>query len=128
MDQLLRQILTELRGAWRYRWAAVVAAWAVAVVGWIVVFALPNQYEATARVYVDTESAIRDFLKGMAGDSDVSNRVDYVRQKLLSRPNLEKVARETDLDLRAKTPRDFEKLIDDLRRDIAISSGLNGAG
>lgn len=123
MDELLRQILTELRGAWRYRWAAVIAAWAVALAGWVVVFALPSQYEATARVYVDTESAIRDFLKGMTAETNVATRVDYVRQKLLSRPYLEQVARETDLDLRAKDPKELEELIADLREDIVITSG-----
>ena len=88
MDALLRQIIAELRGAWRYRWLAVAVTWLLALAGWAAVFALPNQYEATAKVFVDTDSAIRDFLQGMAVEADVGTRVAYVRQRLLSRPNL----------------------------------------
>ena len=41
---------------------------------------------------------------------------------LLKRPNLEKLARMTDLDLVALTPSDMEALLDDLGSDIKISS------
>jgi polysaccharide chain length determinant protein (PEP-CTERM system associated) len=40
---------------------------------------------------------------------------------LLSRPQLEKVARETDLDLRAQTPREMEAIIEQLQRKIQIA-------
>ena len=123
MDQLLRHVLTEARGAWRYRWPAVVLAWLIALSGWAYVFSTPNQFEASARVFVDTESAIRDLLKGMTVEMDVNMRVAYVRQQLLSRQHLEEVARETDMDLRAKTPTEFESLIRTLRGKIWISGG-----
>jgi polysaccharide chain length determinant protein (PEP-CTERM system associated) len=45
-----------------------------------------------------------------------------VTRTLLSRPNLEKLARMTDLDLVALTPSDMEQLLDDLDNDIGISS------
>ena len=122
MEALLRQVITELRGAWRYRWPAIGLAWLAALIGWATVFALPNQYEATAKVFVDTDSAIRPFLQGIAVEADVATRVGYVRQRLLSRPNLEEVARSTDLDLRVTSPEDFEKLLLRLRQDIRISS------
>jgi polysaccharide chain length determinant protein (PEP-CTERM system associated) len=41
---------------------------------------------------------------------------------LLSRPNLEKVARETDLDLEARTPEDMERLIASLSRKIGLTN------
>jgi polysaccharide chain length determinant protein (PEP-CTERM system associated) len=124
VDELLKKVITEIRGAWRFRWWAMAAAWLAALVGWAVVFAMPNQFEAKARVYVDTDSAIRDFMQGMAVEVDVNTRVAYVRQQLLSRPHLEDVARETDLDLRANGPGEFEKLIENLRADIQIASGV----
>ena len=128
MEALLRQVITELRGAWRYRWPAIGLAWLAALIGWVMVFALPNQYEATAKVFVDTDSAIRPFLQGIAVEADVATRVGYVRQRLLSRPNLEEVARSTDLDLRVTSPEDFEKLLLRLRQDIQISSESSALG
>jgi polysaccharide chain length determinant protein (PEP-CTERM system associated) len=128
MEALVRQIITELRGAWRYRWPAIGLAWLASLIGWAAVFALPNQYEATAKVFVDTDSAIRPFLQGIAVEADVATRVGYVRQRLLSRPNLEQVARSTDLDLRVTSPEDFEKLLLRLRQDIQISSESSALG
>ena len=45
----------------------------------------------------------------------------YVQERLLSRPRLEQVARETDLDLRADSPADFDNLITQLSKDIKLA-------
>ena len=51
----LRQITSDLVedafGMWRYRWQALAVAWVVALAGWVWVLLIPNQYDATARVY-----------------------------------------------------------------------------
>jgi uncharacterized protein involved in exopolysaccharide biosynthesis len=59
MAEITALILTFLKAIGKYRWHAVVIAWIVALVGWTVVFKLPNQYEASARVYVDTQSILK---------------------------------------------------------------------
>ncbi|HHJ80121.1 MAG TPA: chain length-determining protein, partial [Candidatus Tenderia electrophaga] len=46
--------------------------------------------------------------------------VALITRTLLSRPNLEKVARMTDLDLRAKTPAEMESLLDSLGGRISF--------
>ncbi len=61
-------------------------------------------YESNARVYVDTRTALRPLLQGVAVDQDVESQLIMVRQGLLGRPNLERVAREADLFVRATTP------------------------
>jgi hypothetical protein len=53
-------------------------------------------------------------LQGLAVDTDVMNQVNMMSRVLMSRPNLEKVAQETDLALRASTPQDFQRMIDSL--------------
>ena len=50
---------------WRRRWWAVVAAWTVCIGGWIGVAALPNQFEATARVYIDADAVLTPLLRGI---------------------------------------------------------------
>ncbi|HKE93638.1 MAG TPA: XrtA system polysaccharide chain length determinant [Povalibacter sp.] len=122
------KILDEVRGAWRYRWAALGIAWAVCVLGWVVVSALPNVYRATARVFVDSQSALRTTLKGMAIEPDVESGLTFVRQNMLSRPHLEKVALEADLGLRAATPSEKEQLINGLQQRITISTDLRTSG
>lgn len=114
-------VLQELRGAWRFRRYALGVAWIVCLTGWAVVFVIPDSFEARARVFVDTRTALKPLLQGLAVDQDVDSQLNMVRQALLSRPNLQNVARETDLDLRATTPAQREALVDDLSRRITIS-------
>jgi len=122
MRELYEQILIYLKGVWRYRWFMMLATWLVCIVGWGVVYQLPDKYESAARVHVDTQSMLTPLLRGLTISTNASQRVQLVTRTLLSRPNLEKLARMTDLDLIALTPADMEQLLDDLSGDISISS------
>lgn len=122
MRELYEQILIYINGVWRYRWFMMLATWLVCIVGWGVVYQLPDKYEASSRVNVDTQSMLQPLLRGLTISTNASQRVQLVTRTLLSRPNLEKLARMTDLDLIALTPADMEQLLDDLSDDIVISS------
>jgi len=122
MRDLYEQFLTYIRGIWRYRWFMMLVAWLVSIVGWGVVYQLPDKYIAEARVNVDTQSMLQPLLRGLTIGTNASQRVQLVTRTLLSRPNLEKLTRMTDLDLAALTPSDKEELLDELGNDIRISS------
>ncbi len=122
MDVVVQKLLAEFRGAWRFRWQALIVAWVVCILGWLVVFVLPDQYEADARFYVDTTTRLDEVIDGIVIEADEGSQITLVRQAMLSRPSLERVARETDLDLGAYTPEDKEQLIDSLSKSIEISS------
>lgn len=87
---------------------------------------MPNQYAANARVYVDTENAIEDFLGGIAAPTDVMSEVTVVVREIVSRPNLAEVARSTDLALRARTPDEFEDLLTSLQERIRVEGSREG--
>jgi polysaccharide chain length determinant protein (PEP-CTERM system associated) len=127
MHQLIVKILDEIRGAWRFRWHAMAVAWAVCLLGWAYIIRIPDVFEASARVYVDTQSALRPLLKGLAVEPDVDSDLAVVRQALLSRPRLEQVARDTDLDIRAKTPESMQTLIASLQQRLLISNDVRTA-
>ncbi|HSC05299.1 MAG TPA: XrtA system polysaccharide chain length determinant [Steroidobacteraceae bacterium] len=120
MQEILSQLLVALQGMLRYRWHALAFAWALAVVGWIGVMVLPDNYEARAKVYVDTDSVLKPLLRGLTAENDVMTEVNMMSRALLAQPQMEKVARETDLYLRAKGPKEFERLIDNMRERITI--------
>ena len=124
MQAIIIKILDELRGSWRFRWQALLVAWLVCVGGWAFVFTLPNVYEASARVYVDSQTALGPLLRGLALDPNVESEVSIVRQALLSRPQLEAVSRKTDLHLRAKTPEEMELLLDGLQKRIMVVNAV----
>lgn len=111
MDQLRILLRRYLAAAWRYRWATVACAWAVCGLGWVGSTFIPNQYEASARLYVDADAVLTPLLKGIAADSQVTSQLDILQRTLLSRPNLEKLISNTDLDLQIASPSDLEALV-----------------
>jgi polysaccharide chain length determinant protein (PEP-CTERM system associated) len=121
MDQVLQQILGYTKAAWQRRWWGVVVAWLVCIVGWTWVMMIPDRYEASARVYVDTQSLLKPLLLGLTVQPNVDQQIKLMTRQLVSRPTLEKVARMTDLDVRAKTPEETETMLNGLASKIAIA-------
>ncbi len=62
MNDQLAQIYSYLHGIWQYRWSALVVSWIVALLGWAVVYVLPNTYTSTAVMNIDTESMMQPLL------------------------------------------------------------------
>jgi polysaccharide chain length determinant protein (PEP-CTERM system associated) len=94
MTPAFDHVFDEVRGAWRFRWVALITAVIVALIGWAVVFALPDRYEADARVFVDTRTALKPALQGLTIDQNVDAQINYVRQSLLEGPQLERIAKQ----------------------------------
>jgi polysaccharide chain length determinant protein (PEP-CTERM system associated) len=120
MDDPVNQFMSAARGAWNHRWKAAGAAWLVAVAGWTTVTLMPDEFESHARVYVDAQGVLKPLLSGMTTLPDLEQQVAIMSRTLLSRPNLERVIRMVDLDVRASTPREHEEQIDELRRRIKL--------
>ena len=122
MTTKLDFILDELRGAWRFRWMGVLAAVAIAIIGWLIIFALPDRYEAQADVLVDTRTALKPVLQGLATDQDVNVQLNYVRQALLAGPQLSELARQVGLlPATGLGPAQEEAVLDALRQRIDLS-------
>jgi len=123
MDELLRQVTTVLRGMWHRRWVGLAVAWVVGIIGAIVVFNIPDRYEATARIYVDTQSVLKPLMSGLAIAPNVEQQVTMLTRTLISRPNIEKLMRSSDMDLLATTQGEKDRLVDRLISDIKLSGG-----
>ena len=121
MAELTALITSFLKAIWKYRWHAVTMSWIVALIGWFVVYRMPNEYQATARVYVDTQSILRPLLSGMTTVPNIDQQVAFMRRTLISRPNVEKVMRMVDLDVKALTPKQHEGMVDSLMANISIA-------
>ena len=126
MNEQLAQIYSYLHGMWRYRWTALVIAWAVALAGWMFVAALPSQFKAEAVVYIDTSSVMKPLLKGLAPETDSYDEIKVMSRVLLSRDNLLLVIRETDMDLKVDSPEAREALVKDLASAIVLKGGGTG--
>lgn len=120
MDDLIKQLATYLRGMWKYRHLGVAVTWAVAAVAAVFVLLTPDRYEASARVYVDTQSILRPLMSGLAVQPNVEQQVSMLSRTLISRPTVEKLVRMADLDLGAKTKNEQDKLIQEVTAAIRI--------
>jgi polysaccharide chain length determinant protein (PEP-CTERM system associated) len=121
VDQLL-SLLSHLKAAWRYRWYAVACAWIVAAGGWSAVYLIPDRYEASARVYVDTQTMLRPLLKDLAVQPNVDQMVAMMSRTLVSRLNVEKVIGMSAMDSGLTTSEEREELIADMIKRIAVRS------
>jgi len=87
------------------------------------VYTVPDVYRASTRVFVDTNSLLRPLMEGLTATTNTMNEVQLVSRAVLTRPNLEEVAYETDLALRARTPREMEELVTRLQQRVQVSGG-----
>jgi polysaccharide chain length determinant protein (PEP-CTERM system associated) len=120
MHEVIAKVLSLIRGLWRYRWPAVGLAWLACVGGWIYVYMMPNRFEASARVYVDTQSILKPLMQGLAVQPNLDQQISMMSRTLITRPNLEKVLRMADLDIKVRSTAEKEGLIDVLARRIEI--------
>jgi polysaccharide chain length determinant protein (PEP-CTERM system associated) len=119
MGELVEQLLAHLRGIWLRRFWGIGAAWLVGVVGILVAFLIPAKYEASARVFVDTDSVLKPLMEGLAVQPKIEEQVSMLASTLLSRPNVEKLIDRANLQ--PKTQRDREALVDQLTRTVTLS-------
>jgi polysaccharide chain length determinant protein (PEP-CTERM system associated) len=126
MNLALEKAINEVRGAWRFRRYALGAAWLICMIGWLIVIAMPDRYEATARVYVDSRTALKPVLQGLTIEQDMDAQINFVRESLLGRIQLENVARETDMFLGTRTPEERSDVVSGLRQRIVLDVATGG--
>ena len=114
------QALTYIHGILLYRWYALAVAWLVCIGGWSVVAALPDQYRAEARVYIDTQNLMDPLLKGLTISIDTAQEISVMLRTLITRPTLEQVIQLTDPNAGSLTPAQLEQRVQGLQNQISI--------
>jgi len=121
MDSVRHLLSQYLRAAWRRRWMGVIVAWLACGLGWVGVTMIPNQFECSARLFVDADAVLTPLLHGLAADSAPTTQLEILQRTLLSRPNLEKLVSKTDLDLTLNSLSDRERLLTRLGNEIRVT-------
>ena len=109
-----------VRSMWRHRHMAMVVTWIAGAIGAVAVMTVPDKYEASARIYVDTQSILQPLMAGLAVQPNVEQQVMMLSRTLLSRPNMEKLVRMADLDLGSKDKAAQDALVDSLAKKIEV--------
>ncbi len=120
LDEYLKMI-------WRHHWLAVSVALIVCIIGWSYVIVTPNRYQVKAKVYLDQSSMLKPLLKGLAAESQVTQRTaQLMEQTLLSTSSLEQVVKKTGLAANAKSDAEVQLIIKTLAEKITIYGNREG--
>ena len=122
LQQTLVQALDYIKGVWIKKRYVIIFSWLICPVGFLYVASLPDVYSSKAQVFVDTRSVLQPLLRGLAIQTNPDQEIQMMAKTLLSRSNVEKIARESDLDITTTTEAEFETLVTNLTKDIQLSS------
>lgn len=120
MNGLYEELLAALHSIWNRRWLALGMAWAVCLLGWLVVATIPNTYESKTRIFVQLEDVLAQQVG--IGSGSIKRDIERVRETMTSSINLEKVIRSTRLGDEITTPRQMESAVAGLAKQIQVKS------
>ncbi|GAA4767875.1 XrtA system polysaccharide chain length determinant [Novosphingobium ginsenosidimutans] len=120
MNNIYDELRAALHSIWHRRWLALAVAWAVCLLGWLVVAMVPNTYESNARLYVQLDDALSE-VTGV-GVGNRKRDIDRVQQTLTSAVNLEKVIRSTAVGEEITSPKQMEAAVLGLAKKIKVEN------
>jgi polysaccharide chain length determinant protein (PEP-CTERM system associated) len=120
MEDLVRQGVSQLRSMWRFRWWGLSLTWLAGAVAAVVIYNMPDRYESTARVYVDTQSVLRPLMSGLAVQPNMDQQIAILSRTLITRPNVERLITMADLDHEVHNPAQRERLIQELTAALEV--------
>ena len=120
LEQTIQMVLDFIRGIWIKKRYVMICSWLICPIGFFYVSTLPDIYESDAQVFVDTRSVLAPILSGLAFQTNPEQEIEMMAKTLLSRSNVETIARESDLDVTVTADSAYNKLITDLTDDIKL--------
>jgi polysaccharide chain length determinant protein (PEP-CTERM system associated) len=136
MNGLYDEIKLALHNVWKRRWLALLVAWGICLIGWLIVSFIPNRYESEAKIFVQMQSLLPDVV-GVRPE-ERQREIENVKRTLTSTVNLEKVVRGTSLGKNLNTPaevtaaaiglKDKIKVIDEKENLFKISAQASMGG
>lgn len=122
MEDILRQVSGILVAMWQRRWLGMLAAWAVSFLAMAAVtLVIRDRYEASAKVFVDTQTVLKPLMSGLAFQPDVDQQVRMLARTLISRPNVEQLIKSPRAGLTNLSDVDRDRTIDRLTKEIKVA-------
>ncbi len=130
MNNVLEDFVAKVRRIVRLtvkrRWLALGVGAVTAAILALVITALPDRYEASARVYVDTQTILKPMMASLTYQPDVDQQVKMLARTLISRPNMEQLARRPELQFDTAAPGALEGVVSRLMREIKVVPTTSG--
>ena len=129
MSTGLSQAKEVMREVWRSRWLAVGVAWGASVLLGLGVLTVKDRYEASARIYIDTQSVLKPLMVGLAFQPDIEQQLRMLGRTLISRPNVEVLRSSGEIGWDNKDsddPKKREAEVESLMKAIKMTPGGSG--
>ena len=121
LQQTIEMILDYIRGIWLKKRYIMLCSWLICPVGFGYIAMMPDVYKSEAVVFVDTRSMLQPLLSGLAIQTNPQQEIAMMAQTLLSRSNVEIIARESDLDITVNNADAYSRLITNLSNSIKLN-------
>jgi len=121
LEQTIQMVLDFIRGIWIKKRYVMICSWLICPIGFFYVTTLPDVYKSDAQVFVDTRSVLQPILRGLTFGTNPEQEIQMMAKTLLSRANVETIARESDLDITVTTDEGYNSLIKDLTNNINLA-------
>lgn len=122
MSTLLNDARDVARVLWRGRWIVVGVAWGLSLLFAIAIFFVHDRYEASARIYIDTQSVLKPLMAGLTFQPDIDQQVKMLSQTLITRPNVERLRASPEIGWEVTSPKSYDREIDTLISKIKVES------
>lgn len=122
LDQF-SEIIYFSKGVIRNKWVISVVACVVCIGGWLSVYNMPDVYESSARVHVDTRTMLRPLLRGIAIQSDVRGMVLIMKKLMFTQGNMIKVAELAGMDIDLGSESSIRMVVNKLKNNVTIEGG-----
>ncbi len=114
------QLLSLLGGGWQFRWYGLAAAWLVCLIGWVVVALIPDQYQSSAKVYIDTDTLMRPLLQGIVVSTNTQQEIDVMLRTLMTAPSMERVVRVTNPHANQMSDAQMQDAVAKLTKNVSL--------
>ena len=114
------------RIATRRRWLVLGVAASVALVCAVAIDAVPDRYEATARIYVDTQTVLKPLMANITFQPDIDQQVSMLARTLISRPNVEKLVGNPALKFEVSGEKARDEVVTRLMKQIKVAPTASG--
>lgn len=120
MIELWKNATSALPGIWKYRGWALLTTLILGSIGAAVSIMLPGVFEATARAHVNSQSILKPLMQGMTVQPNVEQQVQMMARTLISRPNLERVAKTVHPDWESVPTEARVRTLESLQKNIVL--------
>jgi len=110
-----------LKVFFRRKWLFLSPVFVGLVISIVACFLLPPTYESSTVILVEEEKIINPLIEGLAVSTSVAQRMQTLREQILSWNSLVSLTKRLNLARNANSQLEFEDLIKNLRRNIIVS-------